>query len=68
VIVLLGWSLLAAFGVPRVVEPWRILGFVDPRRLGFTDELLPRGLWRRRPRSTTQANLLPAPERRGSRR
>jgi plastocyanin len=64
VIVLLGWAVLAAFGVPRVVEPWRVLGFADPRRLGFTDELMPRGLWRRRPRSTTQANLLPAAERR----
>ena len=68
VIVLLGWAVLAAFGVPRVVEPWRILGFADPRRLGFTDELLPRGLWRRRPRSTTQANLLPPPARRQTRR
>jgi plastocyanin len=58
---LFGWALVMGNGSALgALEPWRVLAFVDPRRAGFNDELLPRGLWRRNPRHSTQANLLPA--------
>lgn len=40
-------------------EPWRVLALADPRRSAFTDELMPRR-WRRTPRRSRQADLLPA--------
>ncbi len=78
VALLFGWAVLTGFGSPfGRVEPWRILALGDPRRLGFTDELMPRGRWRRTPRQSRQADLLPgraaatpssAPKRRTTRR
>jgi len=59
-VLFMGWAFATGSG-PSLsrVEPWRILALADPRHCGFTDERLPRGRWRRTPRSTTQANLLP---------
>jgi len=58
---LFGWAVITGFGSPfGRIEPWRILALGDPRRLGFTDELMPRGRWRRTPRRSRQADLLPA--------
>lgn len=67
-VLFMGWALAtgAGPGLGRV-EPWRILAFADSRRFGFTDERLPHGRWRRTPRSTTQANLLPGAARTWSR-
>jgi plastocyanin len=57
---LFGWAVTTGFGSPfNRLEPWRILALADPRRLGFTDELMPRGRWRRIPRRSRQADLLP---------
>jgi hypothetical protein len=62
VALLFGWAVITGFGSPfGRVEPWRILAIADPRRLGFSDELMPRGRWRRTPRRSRQADLLPAP-------
>jgi plastocyanin len=61
VALLFGWAVITGFATPfGSVEPWRILALADPRRLGFTDELMPRGRWRRTPRRSRQADLLPA--------
>ena len=61
VALLFGWAVVTGFGSPfGTVEPWRILALADPRRLGFSDELMPRGRWRRTPRRSRQADLLPA--------
>jgi plastocyanin len=61
VALLFGWAVVTGFGSPfGSIEPWRILALADPRRLGFTDELMPRGRWRRTPRRSRQADLLPA--------
>ena len=61
VALLFGWAVITGFGSPfGRIEPWRILAIADPRRLGFSDELMPRGLWRRTPRRSRQADLLPA--------
>lgn len=67
-VLFLGWTLTTGAG-PGLgpVAPWRGLAFADPSRFGFTDERLPRGRWRRTPRSTTQANLLPQTSRASSR-
>jgi plastocyanin len=60
-VLLFGWALIMGKGSPLgALEPWRVLALVDPRRRGFSDELLPHGRWRRDPRRSTQANLLPA--------
>lgn len=60
VALLFGWAVVTGFGSPfGRIEPWRILALADPRRLGFTDELMPRGRWRRTPRRSRQADLLP---------
>ncbi|MGZ8763448.1 MAG: cupredoxin domain-containing protein [Acidimicrobiia bacterium] len=60
VALLFGWAVLTGFGSPfGRLEPWRILALGDPRRLGFSDELMPRGRWRRTPRRSRQADLLP---------
>jgi plastocyanin len=60
VALLFGWAVITGFGSPiGRLEPWRILALADPRRLGFTDELMPRGRWRRTPRRSRQADLLP---------
>jgi plastocyanin len=60
VALLFGWAVVTGFGSPfGRVEPWRILALADPRRLGFSDELMPRGRWRRTPRRSRQADLLP---------
>jgi plastocyanin len=60
IVVLMGWAFLTGSGSPLGrLDPWRILALVDPDRAGFTDEHLPRGLWRAAPRRSTQANLLP---------
>lgn len=61
VALLFGWAVMTGFGsLPGTIEPWRILALADPRRLGFTDDLMPRGRWRRTPRPSRQADLLPA--------
>ncbi len=60
VALLFGWAVVTGFGSPfGNLEPWRILALADPRRVGFTDELMPRGRWRRTPRRSRQADLLP---------
>jgi len=60
VALLIGWAVITGNGSPfGRLEPWRILALADPRRLGFSDELMPRGRWRRTPRRSRQADLLP---------
>ncbi len=79
VALLFGWAVITGFGSPfGRLEPWRILALGDPRRLGFSDELMPRGRWRRTPRRSREADILPgrvaattprsAPKRRAPRR
>lgn len=58
----LGWAFATGAGPSLgAMEPWRLLARAETGRHTVTDERLPQGRWRRSPRSTTQATLLPGP-------